>query len=1326
MYKHKKTASILIILTMLTSILCLPSLAEEDVYDIQEELTEYEAASIPEEAEQLFPEEVIVEPMPEVESGAQFLPTDETWIPRPGAEPFNYDRQAQYQFLKDWKEDGATGYTDEFLFGAPGTAAGGKLDYDRFPEMHLIKAAVIGGNYQLAKEELLTYYRNKFLTVTPILNKFDTANRRDYMTMRMMENDFTFNDNTSTIPVDIFTIENEERWYSIDVFEDITALLSGEEITIELIALKKDGGVAEFRSRSYSGNDEYAPYLEYVVNGVTHRVKAADTTYVSPLENRNTNYKGDLLMVEESVSSIFAGRNSNGKTLITVDANRVTQPGIGVSIDKNTKRTYLRFDTSQLSSTGIENASVKLYGKNTGSTNDMEIVAFRTGNASWKEDTTRWTTFTDHLAFSFYGEGWYGFPDQTTSGKFQNWWSRYHEEMVRWNFHVSHSAKMYNTDRENKDLYASIFWRQWTGWMRDWGNVSTSQHTLDFPVRTASVIYGFLPMIQSEYCTPEIWAATVKYMYRSGAFMDRGLLGTNNVGIFHCKGFATVNAYFNEFTTHFQWATRLRGLITSITGYVTKPDGASAEGAIGYALYALDDMLGWVNPNVEIGITDPRSAVIEGGLDSSIGRNIRNCFYYILDIVGPDYCDNQRGDGSSYVNGFTGTFKKAYEAFGDKEFQYAATRGKYGVRREQLAAYYPSVRVASMRTGWEPKDLYLYHDVSSQSSHAHSDHNNIIMFAYGQYLLTDQLYYSYTDNYWRPIFHSTRQHNTVEIDNGQRVYTRTNTGLVNDFIDNKIFTLTNMSTNQKDDTTTHTRNVVFVRPEFWIVSDYMKTPSSTTRTYNQNWHVLPGANPTIDTDTGAARTNFNDSANLVIAQAKVDGVTPRIATDGVFSLGTGNKTENVPFMEYKQSRAGNAIYDTLIIPEEFGNKITATAERIDLEDVTNNGVVAMDFEIKNTRQSVLTTLGSYYLVHDAAQKKTRNFGEHTTDAAFAYVDRNSLGKLSHIMLKGGTVVSNRSEGALFKSTRELNDFGIEHQSGAIYLSSTEADFDLSCVTFRTDKPVGEVYFNNVYTPHKIKGAYVYFGDSPIIDDGTVLPTDPNPPVIRPPTHGGSSGGGGGSVILPKPTPAPDPNPDPSDPEISDGQEIIDIFDDIADVKWAHDYIKTLYELGVIQGDGNKKFNPLNPVKREEFVKMLVSTLKIPLETEIEEELPFKDLDSEAWYMPYVYTAYKAGLIKGISDNEFGVGLDITRQDIAVIIVRAVNNLDITLPSTENDIPFKDEYSIGLYALDSVNTLRDAGILNGDESGNFRPLSKATRAESAKIFGVFLGSIKVEE
>ena len=41
---------------------------------------------------------------------------------------------------------------------------------------------------------------------------------------------------------------------------------------------------------------------------------------------------------------------------------------------------------------------------------------------------------------------------------------------------------------------------------------------------------------------------------------------------------------------------------------------------------------------------------------------------------------------------------------------------------------------------------------------------------------------------------------------------------------------------------------------------------------------------------------------------------------------------------------------------------------------------------------------------------------------------------------------------------------------------------------------------------------------------------------------------------------------------------------------------------------------------------------------------FNDMTDEAWYTDYIGTAMTLGIVGGIGDNNFGVGMNITRQD----------------------------------------------------------------------------------
>ena len=175
------------------------------------------------------------------------------------------------------------------------------------------------------------------------------------------------------------------------------------------------------------------------------------------------------------------------------------------------------------------------------------------------------------------------------------------------------------------------------------------------------------------------------------------------------------------------------------------------------------------------------------------------------------------------------------------------------------------------------------------------------------------------------------------------------------------------------------------------------------------------------------------------------------------------------------------------------------------------------------------------------------------------------------------------------------------------------------------------------------------------------------------------------------------------------------FSDIAAYGWAEDSIVTLYQKGIISGRGDGKFYPADLVKREEFVKMLVSGLNI---NQSETEAGFTDVDKNMWYAPYVFAAYDTGLVKGIDTDIFGVGRDVSRQDIAVFLKRAADYLNITLPKNK-DAVLNDRNNISDYALDAVVALAEAGIINGNENGEFAPQKCATRAETARLIAEFL-------
>lgn len=174
-----------------------------------------------------------------------------------------------------------------------------------------------------------------------------------------------------------------------------------------------------------------------------------------------------------------------------------------------------------------------------------------------------------------------------------------------------------------------------------------------------------------------------------------------------------------------------------------------------------------------------------------------------------------------------------------------------------------------------------------------------------------------------------------------------------------------------------------------------------------------------------------------------------------------------------------------------------------------------------------------------------------------------------------------------------------------------------------------------------------------------------------------------------------------------------LFEDLADAEWAEEAIAYLYDKNVINGKSENIFAPNDFVTREEFVKMLVLALNI--EAAEDSDIDFPDVDAGEWYAPYIKTASAKGIVNGMGDR-FGIGFNITREDMAVMCKRAADTVGLELAAQRSEPNFEDEISD--YAREAVKSLYKAGVINGTGNNLFSASANATRAEAAKmIYGI---------
>ena len=235
----------------------------------------------------------------------------------------------------------------------------------------------------------------------------------------------------------------------------------------------------------------------------------------------------------------------------------------------------------------------------------------------------------------------------------------------------------------------------------------------------------------------------------------------------------------------------------------------------------------------------------------------------------------------------------------------------------------------------------------------------------------------------------------------------------------------------------------------------------------------------------------------------------------------------------------------------------------------------------------------------------------------------------------------------------------------------------------------------------------------------------NSTPAEPDTPSGGGGGGGGGAA---PAPDTDENTDiPSDDETTQpegddntsvGEGVLALpsvgFTDLGNHAWAADAIAELSEKGIIKGTSDTTFSPASNITRADFALLLVRAFG--LESENVEN--FADVNESDYFARELAIARNNGIVGGIGDNKYAPRNTITRQDMMVIVYRAIASLvqregDRSAVEGLSVLKYEDFDSVAPYAKDAVAALISAGLVNG-KNGRIAPTDYTTRAEVAVL------------
>ena len=181
------------------------------------------------------------------------------------------------------------------------------------------------------------------------------------------------------------------------------------------------------------------------------------------------------------------------------------------------------------------------------------------------------------------------------------------------------------------------------------------------------------------------------------------------------------------------------------------------------------------------------------------------------------------------------------------------------------------------------------------------------------------------------------------------------------------------------------------------------------------------------------------------------------------------------------------------------------------------------------------------------------------------------------------------------------------------------------------------------------------------------------------------------------------------------------FTDVKEEHWYYSDVVYVHRNGLFKGTSANTFSPEMSMTRGMVVTVLGRLAGI--DTADYAGASFDDVDTEVYYAPYIKWAAEKGIVNGIGDNKFAPNADISRQDLAVILARYADVMDLTMKQTLQNAVFVDADAIAEYAVDAVATMVRAGVINGKPGNLFDPTSSATRAEVAAMLHRFCEAVQ---
>lgn len=914
--------------------------------------------------------------------------------------------------------------SDQEFFGSwndeKGSLVKGKLDYS-YSGMENIGEAVKQGDYNLAKTELLSYYKNRD-------EKYVLTGSRNTMYADVSVDDFYCIGSTEYYQGEM-SVGNNFEFFSASVNPN---MISIGKITYSIRAWYNEASYAQIASCNNS-NSLLRPQLEIVVNGQKKVFTAEKDVTVRHGIYSNTNYGGEEYLKVGT---------------------------FGDFLGEETYYSNITFDVSEIASEGqISSATLKLYAKASPAfSGEKRLIII-------KEPVTKWDEYTANR-FTFPGcvYNFSGLPGKNAWSTINGAQNEYVFQQCRFYAWPVIAIEFRITKNEE---YAYKAMRIVEDFILDRGNYKQSggyyiedinglrggfPRTLDTGWRLENWAKSFDILVKSSYMTPEHLTAFLKSVWDSMYYLTTYDNSTNNWRQQVYEGIFFSTVVFPEFTDVFSGEMFRDKSLKTLENMLfdnTFEDGSYCEASNDYSIGAYGGFFDFKKETNKLGIETSEK------YDYLLKENS----YYNALLFYPNGDNLKYGDSQSTKLNY-GTFKGYCDLTADEHLRYIVSSGIEGVEPEFTTKHWDESKVTVMREDWTADSPYLFTQVRGGGAHSHADDNHISLYAFGRTLLTDAGCFVYSssnpDSVWG---RSSTAHNTVVINDANQMNAGIPgiPGIVYNYVTTDGYDLLSQSSFQNDGYE-HRRTITFIKPDLWVVSDAI-TPDDLNQSNNlkQIWHLMPDASLQISDEDNSIFSNYASGANIIVASADSEATVH--VENGLYDNGYNQIVDSKYGYFQKDNAAGKTTFDTVLLPIRDNENVDVEVNKL------NSDSSDTILKINLTRNGVTETIYFYF----SPEHHNGKFGKYSTDAQMAYVVENGDGDIIDVALyKGKYIKEMQSDNYIVNSEVVHDNFAITVDENIISITDGELN-DIKRTSINIGRTISNIFINGQDVPYYTNG-----------------------------------------------------------------------------------------------------------------------------------------------------------------------------------------------------------------------------------------------------------------